>query len=102
MDNSKKLSQQINFQSGSVVSKEILNKTTGTITIFAFDKDQGLSEHKAPYDAFVMGIEGSAEITVSGTVNLVKSGESLLMPANSLHSVRALEPFKMLLIMIKS
>lgn len=102
MNNSQNLNQSINFQNGSIVSKEIIDKPAGTITLFAFDKDQRLSEHTAPYDAFILVTEGNAEITVSGVINTVKSGESILMPANSPHSLKALEPFKMLLIMVKS
>ena len=102
MNNSQNLSQLINIQTGSVVSKEILNKPSGTITLFAFDQGQGLSEHTAPYDAFVLAVDGSAEITVAGTMNIVNSGESILMPANSPHSLKATKPFKMLLTMIKS
>jgi len=102
MNNSQNLSQLINIQTGSVVSKEILNKPSGTITLFAFDQGQGLSEHSAPYDAFVLAVDGSAEITVAGTMNIVNSGESILMPANSPHSLKATKPFKMLLTMIKS
>lgn len=96
------INQIIQFQDGSVVSKEIVNKPTGTITLFAFDKGQGLSEHTAPYDALVIIIEGVAEITISGMKHKVKSGEMLLMPANSPHTLKAIEPFKMMLIMIKS
>lgn len=102
MNNSQNLGKLIDFQKGSVVSKEILNKPSGTITLFAFDQGQGLSEHTAPYDAFVLAVEGSAEITVAGSMNIIKSGESILMPANSPHSLKALKPFKMLLTMIKS
>jgi len=96
------INQLISFQDGSVVSKEIVNKPTGTITLFAFDKGQGLSEHTAPYDALVVITEGTAEIIVSGVKHNVKSGEMLLMPANSTHALSAIEPFKMMLIMIKS
>lgn len=102
MKTSQNINQQINFQEGSVVSKEIVNKSTGTVTLFAFDKGQGLSEHTAPYDAFVLILEGSAQIIVSEVINTVNSGESILMPANSPHSLKALKPFKMLLVMIKS
>ncbi|MFA4827397.1 MAG: cupin domain-containing protein [Candidatus Shapirobacteria bacterium] len=102
MNTPQNINQLINFQYGSVVSKEIINKPSGTITLFAFDQGQGLSEHTAPYDAFILAVEGSAEITVSGIKNIVKLGESLLMPANSPHSLKALKPFKMLLTMIKS
>lgn len=92
----------IKFQNGSVVSKEIINKPTGTITLFAFDKGQGLSEHTAPYDALAMITKGTAEITVSGIKNEVNAGEMLLMPANSPHSLKTIKPFKMVLTMIKS
>ena len=96
------INESINFQEGSVVSREIVNKSTGTVTLFAFDKDQGLSEHKTPYDALIIATDGRAIITVSGTVNEVKAGDYLLMPANNPHSVKALGPFKMILVMIKS
>lgn len=102
MTNPKNINQIINYQEGSVVSKEIVNKPTGTITLFAFDIGQGLSEHTAPYDAFVVISEGIAEITVSGVKNEVKAGETFLMPANKPHSLKAIKPFKMILIMIKS
>lgn len=92
----------IQYQNDSVVSKEILNKPTGTIALFAFDKNQGLSEHTAPYDALVMVTEGKAEITVSGMRHNVQAGGMLLMPANAPHSLKAIEPFKMLLTMVKS
>lgn len=96
------INQTIKFQDGSVVSKEVVNKPTGTITIFAFDEGQGLSEHTAPYDALAIITEGIAEITVSGVKHEVKSGEMLLMPANAPHSLKAIKPFKMILTMIKS
>lgn len=85
-----------------MVSKEIVNKPAGTITLFAFDKGQGLSEHAAPYDAFIIATDGAAEITVSEIKHQVKSGEMLLMPAKSPHSIKASQPFKMTLVMIKS
>lgn len=102
MINSKNINQTINYQEGSVVSKELVNKPTGTITLFAFDRGQGLSEHTAPYDALAIITEGIAEITVSGEKNEVKSGEMLLMPAGAPHSLKAIQPFKMVLIMVKS
>lgn len=102
MSNTQNIKQSIQFQEGSVVSKEIVGKAAGTVTIFAFDKGQGLSEHTAPYDALVIGVEGWAEITVSGVKNKVGEGDMLLMPANSPHALKALEPFKMMLVMIKS
>lgn len=96
------INQAIQYQDGSVVSKEIVNKPTGTITLFAFDKGQGLSEHTAPYDALVIITEGAAEITVSGVKHEVKSGEMILMPAHAPHALKAIESFKMTLTMIKS
>ena len=92
----------INYQEDSVVSRELIHKTTSTITLFAFDKNQGLSEHTAPYDAFVIITDGRAEIIVSGVKHEVKAGDMLLMPANSPHALTAIEPFKMVLTMIKS
>lgn len=102
MSQSQIINQIIKFQEGSVVSKEIINKPTGTITLFAFDKGQGLSEHTAPYDALAIITEGIAEITISDIKHAVRNGEMLLMPANSPHSLQAIEPFKMILTMIKS
>jgi quercetin dioxygenase-like cupin family protein len=98
----KNINGEINYQEGSVVSKEIINKPTGTITLFAFGKGQGLSEHTALFDALVVVTEGLAEITVSGEKNKVKAGEMLLIPAKSPHSLKAIQPFKMMLTMIKS
>ena len=92
----------INYQEDAVVSRELIRKATGTVTLFAFDKNQGLSEHTAPYDALVMITDGQAEITVSEVKHKIKAGEMLLMPANSPHALKALEPFKMVLTMIKS
>jgi len=103
MINNQKLSNEsIQYQEGSVVSREIVNKPTGTVTHFAFDKDQGLSEHTTPYDALVMVTDGLAEITVSGVKSIIKAGEMLLMPGNEPHALKAVEKFKMVLIMIKS
>lgn len=98
----KNINKLINYQEGSVVSKEIVNKSTGTVTLFAFDKGQGLSEHTAPYDALVIISDGEAEIIVSGVKSKVKSGEIILMPAGSTHSLKAIQRFKMILTMIKS
>lgn len=85
-----------------MVSKEILNKPTGTITLFAFDKGQGLSEHTAPYDAVVLVTDGVADITVSGVTTSVKTGEYIVMPANAPHALKANERFIMMLVMIRS
>lgn len=92
----------LNYQAGAIVSSEVLKKPTGTVTLFAFDKDQGLSEHSAPFDALVQVLEGEMEIHISGQPHLVKSGEYIIMPANDPHGLKALAPVKMLLTMIKS
>ena len=91
----------IAYQGGSVVSKEILKKETGTITLFAFDKGQGLSEHTAPFDATVVIVDGQAEIMISSEPHIVKKGEMIIMPANQPHSLKAKERFKMMLVMIR-
>lgn len=96
------LEQLIEYQTASVVSKTIIKQPTGTVTLFAFDKGEGLSEHTAPFDALVYLIDGEAEITISGKINLVKKGEMILMPANQPHALKAASRFKMLLVMIKS
>jgi len=90
------------YQQNSVVSKEILKKTTGTVTVFAFDQGQGLSEHTAPFDALVMILDGTAEIIIAGKPHQVKEGELIIMPANEPHELIANEQFKMMLVMIRS
>lgn len=92
----------IDYQDGAVVSREIIKKDTGTVTIFAFDKGEGLSEHTAPFDAMVQVIDGKAEITISGKKNLVEKGEMIIMPANDPHALHAPERYKMVLTMIRS
>jgi quercetin dioxygenase-like cupin family protein len=92
----------IQYQSGSIVSKEILRKPTGTITVFAFDAGQGLSEHTSPFDALVQVIEGEGEIIIGGVTHNVGAGEMIIMPAGIPHAVNAKKPFKMLLTMIRS
>ena len=96
-----KLTDLVDYQDGSIVSKEIIKKDTGTVTLFAFDKGQGLSEHTAPFDAFVHIFDGKAEISISGQPVLVKSGEIIIMPANKPHALKAIERFKMILLMIR-
>ena len=91
-----------NYQKDSIVSKAILNKKAGTVTFFAFDRGQFLSEHTAPFDALVYVVDGEAQITISGKQNKVKKGEIIIMPANKPHSLKAIKRFKMLLIMVKS
>ncbi len=92
----------IDYQEGSVVSKEIIGKDTGTVTIFAFDKGEGLSEHTAPFDAMVQIVNGKAEIIISGHKNEVNAGEMIIMPAGDPHALNALERFKMILTLIRS
>ena len=92
----------VNYQEGAVVSRALVNRATGTLTLFAFDEGQGLSEHTAPFDAVVHLLEGEAEIAVSGKPLRTQAGETVLMPANQPHSLKALSRFKMLLTMIRS
>jgi quercetin dioxygenase-like cupin family protein len=92
----------VEYQDGAVVSREVLKKPTGSVTIFAFDEGQGLSEHTAPFDALVFVLEGEAEITISGKPHRLNGGEMILMPAREPHALKALRRFKMILTMIKS
>ncbi len=96
------LKEMIDYQEKSVVSRTITKKETGTITVFAFDVDQMLSEHTAPFDAMVYILDGEAEITINGTAFFLKAGEMIIMPANEPHALRAVTKYKMLLTMIKS
>jgi quercetin dioxygenase-like cupin family protein len=96
------LSGLIDYQEGSVVSHTIINKKTGTVTLFAFDLNQGLSEHTAPYDALVYVLDGEVEVTISGKPIQLKKGQITIMPANQPHALTAKTRFKMLLTMIKS
>jgi quercetin dioxygenase-like cupin family protein len=97
-----KLTEMIDYQEASVVSRTLIDKKAGTVTLFAFDERQGLSEHTAPYDALVEIIDGEAEVTISGKKNHLKAGEMIIMPANQPHSLKATAKFKMLLTMIRS
>ena len=92
----------VNYQDGSVVSREIVKKPAGTVTVFAFDEGQGLSEHTARFDALVQLLEGEAEITIAGKPHRVQSGEMILMPANQPHALKALKRYKMILTLIRS
>jgi len=92
----------IEYGANSVVSREIIKKQTGTITAFAFDRGQGLSEHTAPFDALVYIIDGEALINISGNNHSLKAGEMIIMPAHEPHALTATKKFKMLLVMIKS
>ena len=96
------LSSLIDYQEGSVVSRTLINKEAGTVTMFAFDKEQGLSEHTAPYDALVHILDGEADITISGKTHYLKEGEIIIMPANQPHALKAAKRFKMMLTMIRS
>ncbi|MCX7991576.1 MAG: cupin domain-containing protein [Proteobacteria bacterium] len=95
------LKNLVEYQEDSVISKEILKKATGTLTVFAFDKGQGLSEHTAPFDAIVIILDGCANIYINKELKVVKTGEMIIMPANIPHSLSASQRFKMLLVMIK-
>jgi quercetin dioxygenase-like cupin family protein len=96
-----KADDMIQYQTGAVVSRVIIKKKTGTITLFAFDEGQELSEHTTPFDALAHVIEGAGEITIDGTAHALNAGELIVMPANHPHAVRAVKQFKMLLTMIK-
>lgn len=89
------------YQTHAVVSRTLVNKPVGTITLFAFDQGQGLSEHTAPFDAFVQVYEGKAEVTISGKAHTLKAGDVILMPAGEPHALYAAERFKMMLVMIR-
>jgi quercetin dioxygenase-like cupin family protein len=97
-----KLADLMEYQEGSVVSRTIIDKKVGTVTLFAFDTGQGLSEHTAPYDALVYIIDGEAEVTISGKVLSVKAGEMVIMPADEPHALKATKRFKMMLVMIRA
>src|ERR1035441_1379762 len=92
----------IDYQAGAIVSREVVKGKTGTVTVFAFDEGQGLSEHTAPFDALAHVLDGEAEITVSGKPLPTKAGGAVLMPAQQPHAVKAVTRFKMLLTMIRS
>ena len=96
------LDSMLDNQEGSVVSRALMNKDVGSVTLFSFDAGEGLSEHSAPYDALVYVFDGDAEITISGVKHVVKKGQITIMPANEPHGLKALKKFKMMLIMIKS
>ena len=91
----------VEYQKGSIVSRTLIEKKIGTVTVFAFDKDQGLSEHTTPFDAMVQIIDGESEITIGGRPHRVKAGEMIIMPANKPHALKAVQRFKMILTMIK-
>jgi quercetin dioxygenase-like cupin family protein len=96
------LKDAVEYSNSSVVSKQVIKAPSGNITLFAFDKGEGLSEHSAPFDAFVQILDGKAEIVLGGVTNLVVAGEFIIMPANIPHALKAVEKFKMMLVMIRS
>lgn len=96
------LTDLLDYQDDAVVSRTIIDKKTGTLTLFAFDEGQGLSEHTAPFDALVYILDGEAEVTISGNSLQLKEGKVVIMPANEPHALRATKRFKMMLVMIRS
>jgi len=95
------MARLVEYQTGSVVSRAVIQKKTGTVTLFAFDERQGLSEHTAPFDALVCILDGQAEIIISGKSHMLKQGEMIIMPADEPHALKAVGPFKMMLVMIR-
>jgi quercetin dioxygenase-like cupin family protein len=96
------MSELVAYQDGSVVSKTLIDKKVGTVTLFSFGAGQGLSEHTVPYDAFVQVVDGEAEVTINGEAQIVNAGQMIIMPANIPHELKAVKPFKMLLVMIRA
>ena len=96
------LNDMLDYQEGSVVSRTLIDKNEGTVTLFSFDKDQGLSEHTTPFDALVNVIDGKVKITISKKDYILNKGQMIIMPANEPHALKALERFKIMLIMIKA
>ncbi len=92
----------VSYQDGSVVSRTLIKKKTGTVTLFAFDQGEALSEHTAPFDAMVYILDGKAEIIISGNSNILEKGNMIIMPANEPHALKAIERFKMMLTMVRS
>ncbi len=95
-------SDEIDYSDGGIVSKRVLEKSTGNVSLFAFDKGQKLSEHTAPFDAMIQITEGEAEIVIGGEPNLMVAGQVIIMPANIPHAVNSITRFKMVLTMIKA
>ena len=96
------MSDLVAYQDDSVVSKTLIDKKIGTVTLFSFAAGQGLSEHTVPYDAFVQIVDGEAEVTIESDVHTVSAGQMIIMPANKPHALKAVKPFKMLLVMIRA
>ena len=96
------LTNLLDYQDDAVVSRTLIDKKTGTVTLFSFDEGQGLSEHTAPFDALVYIFDGEAEVTISGKINPLTKGKMIIMPANEPHALLAIKRFKMMLVMIRS
>lgn len=96
------MSDLVGYHDGSVVSKTLIDKKIGTVTLFSFDAGQGLSEHTAPFDAFVQVVDGEAEVVIDGEAQTVTAGQMIIMPANIPHELKAVQRFKMLLVMIRA
>jgi len=96
-----RLADLVGYQRGAVVSREIIRKDTGTVTVFSFDKGEELSEHTAPFDALVYILDGQTQIFISGKQYVLKKGELIIMPAGKPHALKAINKFKMLLVMVK-
>lgn len=101
LDTASSLAELVQYQPGAVVSRTVLKRPSGTVTAFAFDQGEGLSEHTAAFDALVILIEGSAEITIGGVAHRLAAGQVLRLPAGKPHALKALARFKMLLVMIR-
>lgn len=97
-----KAAELVAYQPGAIVSREILRKKTGTVSVFAFDAGEELSEHTAPFDALVFGLDGQGDITIAGRVHRLEAGEMIIMPADKPHALKAVGQFKMALIMIRT
>lgn len=95
------MEESIEYSSGGVISKQVMRKKSGNVTLFSFDKDQGLTEHTSPFDAMVHVLDGVTEIKIDGELHILKKGDCIIMPANIPHALHAVEPFKMVLTMIK-
>lgn len=93
--------EAVDYSTQSVISRQVLKNEKGNITLFAFDEGEGLSEHTAPFDALVLVLDGKAEIIIGGKANTLQAGEAILMPANVPHALKAIEKFKMMLVMIR-
>lgn len=101
LNQANEINELTKYQEGSVVSKTLIKKDKGTVTLFAFSEGEGLSEHTAPFDALVLVTDGKAKITISGSEHEVSEGEMIIMPASEPHALKAMTPFKMMLVMIR-